>query len=71
VDWTTEVSDETAQGDYLKLCAKTHYIADIAVIDMLAKSQLIFSNLSFEENEKVTLKLVRQRPININNYTGE
>ena len=65
VDWTTEVSDETAQGDYLKLCTKTHHIADMAVIDMLTKSRLNIQELSNEEYGQVTLKRVRKRPLTI------
>jgi len=65
IDWVTEVSDETAQGDYLKLCVKAHHIADIAVIDLLYNTDLEIENLSTEQNNKITLKRIRKRPINI------
>ncbi len=34
----TEVPDETAQGDYLKLCAKAHLEGDLAVVNYLART---------------------------------
>lgn len=36
VSWVSEVNDETAQGDYLALCARAHYLADEAVLRLLA-----------------------------------
>lgn len=65
VDWTTEVSDETAQGDYLKLCTKTHYISDVATIDMLSKANFDIEDLSKEESTKITLKKLRKRPLKL------
>ena len=64
VDWTTEVSDETAQGDYLRLCTKTHFISDIATIDMLYKAETVMEDKSFEDGG-ITLKKVRKRPIKL------
>jgi hypothetical protein len=64
VDFTTEVSDETAQGDYLRLCTKTHFISDIATIDMLYKAETVMEDKSFEDGG-ITLKKVRKRPIKL------
>ncbi len=36
--FVTEVSDETATGDFLRLCAHTHVLNDMAVIRLLAAS---------------------------------
>ena len=33
--WVAEVNDETAQGDYLELCARAHLLADLAVLDVM------------------------------------
>jgi len=33
--FVTEVADETARGEYLGLCARTHEVGDLAVIDLL------------------------------------
>ena len=35
VSYTSEVADETAQGDYLQLCAKAHLVHDLATLDMM------------------------------------
>ena len=65
VDFTTEVSDETAQGDYLRLCTKTHFISDIATIDMLYKAETVMEDKSFEDDLGITLKKIRKRPIKL------
>lgn len=65
VDWTTEVSDETAQGEYLELCVRAHHIGDLAVIDMLSKAGINMMDLSRETFDCIQLKKVRQRPLTI------
>ncbi len=35
VDWTTELADETAVGEYMGLNARAHHISDIALIKLL------------------------------------
>lgn len=65
VDWTTEVSDETAQGEYLELCVKAHHIGDVAVIDMLSKADVNMKDLSRETSAGIEIKKVRQRPLTI------
>jgi len=66
VDWITEVSDETAQGDYLRLCSKAHHIADMALIDLISKASLQINDLSTEDDGVVTLKKIRKRPLMVN-----
>lgn len=44
VSFVSEVSDETAQGEYLYLCARTHMIHDLAVIDMLSQAKCVRKN---------------------------
>ncbi len=39
VAYTSEVADETAQGEYLNLCARAHAAHDEAAIQMLVKAQ--------------------------------
>ena len=50
VDWTTEVADETAQGDYLELCSKTHQLADLAVLQLFSRVKVEIIDLSSENN---------------------
>lgn len=63
VAYTSEVADETAQGDYLKLCGETHLTHDIATIDLLLSLEPTW----FEEWQVTegSLKLarIRQRPL--------
>lgn len=61
--YTSEVADETAQGDYLYLCARTHLLHDLAVIQMLCSSSSIYTDFSIENDDTLTLQLHRQRPL--------
>ncbi|MGL5756444.1 MAG: M14 family metallopeptidase [Paraclostridium sp.] len=65
VDWTTEVSDETAQGDYLELCSKTHNLSDIATIDMMYNAKFERKREVIENEKEVLLKDIRIRPIQV------
>lgn len=63
VCYTSEVADETAQGEYLNLCGKTHVIHDEAVIKMLMNcTPLLESKCEITEN-KVLISCIRHRPI--------
>jgi hypothetical protein len=44
VAYTSEVADETAQGDYLNLCARAHVTHDLAIIDMLVGAKSVYAN---------------------------
>lgn len=54
ISFTSEVADETAQGEYLYLCARTHKIHTLAGIDMILGSKCVY--------ETSPLKCIRQRP---------
>ncbi|MFV0363833.1 MAG: M14 family metallopeptidase [Suipraeoptans sp.] len=63
VAYTSEVADETAQGDYLNLCARAHVTHDIATIEMLINAECVYENkLEIKEN-KVDISYTRKRPI--------
>lgn len=61
--FTSEVADETAQGDYLNLCARTHFYHNIATIDMLVTSKLCYDSEVVESIESIKIKDIRVRPI--------
>ena len=42
VAYTSEVADETAQDDYLNLCAKADVTHDLATIDMFVEGESVF-----------------------------
>ena len=63
VAYTSEVADETAQGDYLNLCARTHVAHDEAVIEMLMGSTSLFENQFQIEDDKISIKYIRHRPL--------
>lgn len=65
IDWITEISDETAQGDYLDLCAKTHHTADMAIIDMLYNVETEIEDLSNEYSDGIEIRRLRKRPISL------
>jgi hypothetical protein len=44
VHFVSEVSDETARDDYLKLCARTHELNDLAIINMLKECRTVIQN---------------------------
>lgn len=66
VAYTSEVADETAQGDYLNLCARAHVEHDLATIDMLRKARLVYENETIIEEEKLKISHTRKRPIIVN-----
>ncbi len=63
MEWITEIADETAQGDYLKLCSKTHKVADLAVLELIAKTQVEVLTKGIDLNGKVKLQRLRKRPV--------
>jgi len=67
--FTSEVADETAQGDYLETCSFAHYCHNMAILNLMAKSNS-FYEVEYEtnvENEKnkinKLINLTRHRPI--------
>ena len=65
VAYTSEVADETAQGEYLALCAKAHLTHDIATIDMLLGSENCFEQHIATDGTTVTSIRKRTRPIKV------
>ena len=63
VAYTSETTDETAQGDYLHLAARTHVLHDIEVIRMLLESKSVFNKSVTEAGEGSTKAYIRQRPL--------
>ncbi len=61
--WVTEVPDETAHGEHLRLTAKAHLIANRAVIDLLAASATPPERRILESANGARVTLGRRRPI--------
>lgn len=61
--YTSEVADETAQGDYLRLCAGAHTVHDLAMIDALADAQCVWETGCTMSGDTVSVCMIRQRPI--------
>ena len=69
VAYTSEVADETAQGDYLRLCAHAHTVHDLAMIDALADAGCVWQTGCSIGADAVSLRMIRQRPIIIKEKT--
>ncbi|MEL7650014.1 MAG: M14 family metallopeptidase [Sedimentibacter sp.] len=63
VAYTSEVADETAQGEYLNLCARAHVIHDEAVLDMLMDCTCVFESKCQISENKISISCTRQRPV--------
>ncbi|MGM0215551.1 M14 family metallopeptidase [Enterococcus sp. AZ109] len=63
VAYTSEVADETAQGEYLRLCAKTHLVHDLATIDMLLAAKKVYQHQTEVTPNSFKLYHTRLRPI--------
>jgi len=64
VAYTSEVADETAQGEYLNLCARAHVTHDEAIIQMLMNdSKCLFERKLEISDEKISISCIRHRPI--------
>lgn len=63
VAYTSEVADETAQGEYLNLCARAHVTHDIAIINMLINAKCIYENKAVITAENMKIVHTRLRPI--------
>ena len=59
VAYTSEIADETAQGDYLQLCAYTHMMHDIGIVKMMRDSKCVFVDIA----EGASQEHRRQRPL--------
>ena len=63
VAYTSEVADETAQGDYLNLCARAHVTHDVAIINMLIDAKCIYENRAVLTANTMEICHTRRRPI--------
>lgn len=63
VSYTSEVADETAQGEYLNLCARAHVAHDEAIIALLRRAEHVY-DCSYEcQDDKIFAKYFRCRPM--------
>jgi hypothetical protein len=63
VSFVSEVSDETAQGDYLELCARAHMTHDLAIIDWLCNAGMAFEDSQKWQGATAVINRQRKRPI--------
>ena len=63
VAYTSEVADETAHGDYLRLCTKAHLLHDLATLDLMLEAQHLFEQEFVIGEEGMSLRLNRSRPL--------
>lgn len=65
VAYTSEVADETAQGEYLSLCARAHLAHDTATIDMLLNGENSFEYHITQKDGTVNATYKRTRPVKV------
>jgi hypothetical protein len=63
VAYTSEITDETAQGDFLKMGASVHKMHDIEIIKMLFECKCVFDNNIIETADGTTQTYTRRRPL--------
>ncbi len=63
ISYTSEVADETAQGDYLALCAKTHLTHDLATLKLFASARCIYEQSWQIGDDGIQVKCIRSRPV--------
>ena len=63
VSYTSEVADETAQGEYLNLCARAHVAHDEAIIELLTKAEHVYDCSCECHEDKIFAKYFRCRPM--------
>lgn len=66
IGYTSEVADETAHGDYLKLCGRAHLLHNLATIDMILDAEHVMKQSYCLETWQATL--CRQRPFCIRKF---
>ena len=62
VDWVTEVPDETAQGEHLRLCAEAHMTAHLACLEFLAAHPQPVQRSAEADGGGVRWRTGRRRP---------
>lgn len=63
VAYTSEVADETAQGEYLNLCARAHVAHDEATLQMLMEAKNYVKCSCNHTEEEIFTEYNRQRPM--------
>lgn len=63
VAYTSEVADETAQGEYLNLCARAHVAHDEATLQMLMEAKNYVKCSCNHTGEEIFTEYNRQRPM--------
>jgi hypothetical protein len=63
VDYVSEVADETAQGDYLYLCARSHLVQDLAIIDMILDCSYVYKKEWIYSGDEIKAEITRKRPV--------
>ncbi len=65
LDWTTEVSDETAQGGYLEQCSRALTISDFATMEVLAKLPIEYEDQLIIGADAIYRSHKRVRPVQL------
>ena len=63
VAYTSEVADETAQGEYLNLCARAHVAHDEVTIQMLMAARNVMDCRFTEQDGTILTSYIRKRPM--------
>lgn len=63
VSYTSEVADETAQGDYLNLCARAHVAHDEATLHMLMQAKNLYRCSVECKGDNISACYRRRRPM--------
>jgi len=63
VAYTSEITDETAQGEYLRMCAHTHMLHDIGIIKMLRDCTYVYESKLEKTSDGMSQSYYRQRPL--------
>ncbi len=63
--YTSEAADETAQGSYLRGCAKTHLTEDIAILRLMKDTQAFYNKCYQISDRGIQIGLNRMRPIQV------
>ena len=63
VYYTSEVADETAEGSYLDLCARTHLLEDTAILKLIESAKKAY-NINYVESPRgIRISIQRRRPL--------
>lgn len=63
--FTSEVADETAQGDYLELCTKTHFLHNMEIIKLMTETVSHFKCEFDLSSQNLIINATRHRPLTV------